>query len=316
MRRVVVVGCGRLGRQVAAAAMAKGFAVQAIVRTPGSKRSLEARRIPARVLDLDQDLDPDTGQNTGRQVGQYGNRACTAKRPDFHGAHVFYFVPPAGTGSEDRRIHRFLDLFSDGNLPASVVLLSVTGVYGDCGGAWVTEDTPVEPMTDRARRRLYVEQVFRRWVESQRVGYCILRAAGIYGPGRLPVARLRARKPVLDPSEPVFSNRIHEQDLVRVCIALLEKTHLNTLLNVADDAPSTMSDYFFQVADSLGLPRPPVISRRRAGVLLSDGMLSYLSESRRISNRRMKTLLGLELQYPTLADGLSAMKHKPSEPFA
>jgi len=289
--RVVIIGCGKLGRKLAVAAAARGYDVMATVRTSDSQSLCAQHRIPARLLDLD--------------------HSCAAAELDFRGAHVFYLVPPVSTGTEDRRVHRFLELLSADGLPASVVLLSVTGVYGDCAGAWVTEETPVKPMTDRARRRVYVEQAFRSWLERHRTGYCILRVAGIYGPGRLPLARIRARKPVLDPSEAGFSNRIHEQDLLDVCLALLEKTSLNTVLNVADDAPSTMTDYFFQIADRLQLPRPPVLSRRQAETVLSAGMLSYLSESRRVSNRRMKQLLGLKLRYPSLAHGLTAIDCKP-----
>ena len=116
---------------------------------------------------------------------------------------------------------------------------------------------------------------------------------------------LERAEPVLDPGESPYSNRIHADDLVRVCRAAARSTHDYRVYNVADGSPSTMSDYFFRVADALELPRPPTIDRALAQKTLSAGMLSYLSESRRMDNARLREELGVRLLYPDLDSGLA-----------
>ncbi len=136
--------------------------------------------------------------------------------------------------------------------------------------------------------------------------WIVLRVPGIYGPEKLPLARLREGTPVLREQDSPYTNRIHADDLAAVCIAAMRSTRTNTIYNVSDGHPSNMTDYFFKVADAAGLPRPPTVSRAGAQQVLSAGMLSFLQDSRRMSNAKMLDELQVELQYPDLAAGLSS----------
>jgi nucleoside-diphosphate-sugar epimerase len=148
------------------------------------------------------------------------------------------------------------------------------------------------------------ESRLREWRERSGGELVILRVAGIYGPGKLPLERLRQGLPLIRESEAPFSNRIHVADLVRVCVAAMERGGDGEIYNVSDGHPTTMTDYFNRLADTVGLPRPPLISLAEGEQQLSAGMMSYMRESRRLDNRKMLRELGVKLQYPTLAQGL------------
>jgi nucleoside-diphosphate-sugar epimerase len=219
---------------------------------------------------------------------------------------VYYFAPPPGSGVTDPRLESLVSAMTPSKPPRRVVLISTTGVYGDCRGDWVTEERPPNPLAPRAARRLAAENTLRRWSQASGVPIVILRVPGIYARGRLPVERLRAGEPVLREEESPFSNRIHADDLARVCVAAAHRDHPHDLYNVSDGHPTTMTDYFYRVADVLGLARPPAVTLEEARRRLGEGMLSYLAESKRIDNRRMREELGVELMYPDLASGLAA----------
>jgi nucleoside-diphosphate-sugar epimerase len=187
-----------------------------------------------------------------------------------------------------------------------IVYLGTTGVYGDCGGDWVDEDRPVRPSVDRARRRWDAETRLRDWSAHTGGELVTLRVAGIYGPGRLPLERLRSGQPMVAQDDAPWTNRIHADDLAAVCVAAMERGRSGAVYNVSDGNPGNMTDYFNSVADAAGLPRPPVIRMADAGGRLSEGLISYLRESRRLSNRRMLDELGVVLRYPTLEEGLRA----------
>jgi nucleoside-diphosphate-sugar epimerase len=201
---------------------------------------------------------------------------------------------------------RLLDLFARRGNPARLVYISTTGVYGDCDGAWVDETRAVCPRAERSLRRWDAEQQLRRWSSESGAELVILRVAGIYACDRLPIERIRSAQPVVKVDEAPWSNRIHVEDLVEVCLAAMERAPNGGLYNVCDGDPSTMTDYFCRIADAAGLPRPPQIPLAEAPGQVSAGMLSYLRESRRLSNRRMLDELGVRLRFPTLADGLAA----------
>jgi nucleoside-diphosphate-sugar epimerase len=188
-----------------------------------------------------------------------------------------------------------------------VVYISTTGVYGDCGGAWVDETWPARPAVDRARRRWDAEQTLSRWSRHTGCELVVLRVAGIYGPGRLPLERIRQAVPMVREAESPYSNRIHVDDLATVCMAAMERGQPGAVYNACDGSPSTMTDYFLAVADAAGLPPPPLIPLAEAAGQISEAMLSYLAESRRLSNRRQSEDLGVVLRYPTLAQGLRAV---------
>ena len=134
----------------------------------------------------------------------------------------------------------------------------------------------------------------------------ILRVAGIYGPGRLPLERLRRRLPLVAEREAPFTKRIHVDDLVDVAVTAMERAPDGAIYNACDGHPTTMNDYFNRVADLAGLARPPVVPLAEAPEALSAGMLSYMQESRRLSNRRLLDELGITLTYPILSEGLAS----------
>lgn len=286
MATVLVIGCGDVGRRVAAAERAAGEAVTALARSTPSAARLGALGLQVVHGDLD-----DPGTLVGLPTRE---------------ARVYYFAPPPPSGTTDPRLRNFLAAITADALPARIVLISTSGVYGDCHGEWVTEARPPRPDADRARRRLDAEQALLGWGEQQGVAVVILRVPGIYGPGRLPDRRVRAREPVLREDESPWSNRVHIDDLTRACLAAGQRGRPGAVYNISDGHPTTMTDYFNRVADALGLERPPQITLAQARAELSEGMQSYLAESKRLDNRRMRTELGVEPRYPDLAQGLAA----------
>jgi nucleoside-diphosphate-sugar epimerase len=282
---MLIVGCGYIGSRVAQRLQAQGEPVTGVVSSAASAERLGGRGIPVIRCDLD------TGQlPAGSTEGQ----------------QVFYFAPPPPRGGQDTRMQRFLDGCGVSGQPARIVYISTTGVYGDCAGEWVDESRPANPQVDRARRRWHAEQLLRGWQEHGGGELVILRVAGIYGPGKLPLARLRRGEPMVAETDAPWTNRIHADDLVEVCLAAMQRGSDGAVYNACDDEPGNMTDYFNRVADLAGLEPPPVISLQQAREQLSPGLLSYLGESRRLSNRRMHDELQVELRYPTLAEGLPA----------
>lgn len=285
MEKILIVGCGDIGRRVARLAGERSIPVTALVR-PGSAAKLNGVGITAVCGDLDE--------------------PATLMELPLQGATVFYFAPPPGGGITDPRMRAFCAAVAPGNEPRKVVYISTSGVYGDCGRRVVTEETPVNPQTARAKRRLDAETVLRQWGEKRHVAVIILRVTGIYGPGRLPVPYLESGHPVLDEREAPPTNRIHADDLARVCLAAADRGEAGEVFNVSDGRPGTMTEYFNAVADLLGLPRPPQVSMEEARQVMKPLMLSYISESRVMDNRKMREKLGIELIYPDLATGLRA----------
>ncbi len=226
----------------------------------------------------------------------------------YHHKTLFYFIPPPANGTVDSRIERFLDSISEKQLPDKIILISTTGVYGNCGADWVDESREPAPDTDRARRRLAAEQSLSNWCDQNHISYIILRVPGIYGPGKLPVQRLQQGKPVLKLEESPWSNRIHIDDLVQACVKAMDYSGKYTLFNISDGHPSSMSDYFIQVANRIGLPEPEQISLQECKKVFSENMISYLIESKKIINDRMINDLNVKLKYPTLQQGLSIVE--------
>ena len=279
--KLLIAGCGYVGRRVAQVEQAGGNDVSALVRTRFSAEQLAQQGVGVTTTDLDA-----TNPNVPKAEG------------------VYYFLPPPPDGQQDPRIDRFLAALSA--VPQRIVLISTTGVYGNCEGAWVDESHVPAPQAGRAQRRLHAERTLLGWCKENGVRPVILRVPGIYGPGKLPLERLRRQEPVLDPELSPWSNRVHVDDLVRACVAAMHHPDPQPVYNISDGHPSTMSDYFFAVADASGLPRPPVLDRAAATQQLSAGMQSYLAESKRIDNRLMREHLGVVPAYPDLASGLAA----------
>jgi nucleoside-diphosphate-sugar epimerase len=184
------------------------------------------------------------------------------------------------------------------------VYISTSGVYGDCAGALVDETRPVNPQTARAIRRVDAERRLLSWGELHDIAVVVLRAPGIYANDRLPRERLMQGTPVLARSEDVYTNHIHADDLAAIALAALNEDAPPGIYNACDDTMLKMGDWFDLVADRLGLPRPPRVSRSEAERKIPAPMLSFMGESRRLDNRRMKAMLGVKLRYPTVFEGL------------
>lgn len=282
---MLIIGCGYIGRVLGARNLLAGDLVNGVVFSLESSLQLRKIGIEPVAMDLDQSLEQLPLENEGR---------------------IFYFAPPPDSGIRDTRVSRFLGALRKRRCSPRIVYISTTGVYGDCQGEWVDEKRPVQAATDRARRRLDAENSLLEWGLQDEGEVVILRVAGIYGPGRLPLARLRQGLPMIHESQAPWTNRIHADDLVSVCEAAMDKGASGEIYNVSDGAPGNMAEYFNLVADLAELERPPVISRTQAQKELPATMLSYLQESRRIDNAKMLEDLGVTLDYPTLRAGLSA----------
>ena len=218
---------------------------------------------------------------------------------------VLHCAPPPNAGVADTRTTHLLAALGNGRiLPARVVYVSTSGVYGDCGGARVDESRHVHPQTDRARRRVDAERQLALWCSARGVALVILRTPGIYAADRLPLERLRLGTPVLRAQDDVYTNHIHAEDLAAVIVRALEDAAPGGTYNASDDSEMRMGDWFDLVAERAGLPRPPRIARSEAQSRIAPELLSFMSESRRLANRRMKEGLGVRLRYRTVFEGV------------
>ncbi len=281
--KATIIGCGDIGERVAKVFLSQKMVVNALVRQAARAEYLNKIGLNAVQSNLDQD-------DIDQQL--------------VAGAKVIWLAPPPQSGGEESRIKRWLNNLSGDALPHKIVYISTSGVYGDCNGAWVDESTPVNPQADRSKRRLDAEKQFVIWCKRHQVPCVILRVAGIYGEGRWPLARIKRGDPVVIKSEAAFSNRIHQDDLAQVCVAALLRDEAQGVINVSDGQPSTMTDYFQQIAKAFSLPALQEVTLQEAKQQLSPTMLSYLTESRRIDNRKMVKLLDVKLKYPTLKEAL------------
>ena len=283
----LIVGCGDIGQRVARLEIETGARVLGLVRSASTASILEKLGVSVLRADLDE-------------------VASLATLPD-QLATLYYFAPPPPSGLDDPRLRNFLNALE--GPPERVVYISTSGVYGDCTGAWIDEDWPLNPKSDRGKRRLAAELLLGEWSQQTGVPVVILRVPGIYGPGRLPVDRVRQGIPVVIPEESPYTNRIHADDLAAVCVAAARRGQPGSAYNVSDGHPTTMTDYFWRIADLTGLPRPAALSMAEARQVLTPAMLSFLEESRRLINRRMLDDLQITLRYPDLAHGLRHCLH-------
>ena len=230
---------------------------------------------------------------------------------------VLHCAPPPASGASDTRTANLISaLESRQILPTRFVYISTSGVYGDCGGARVDESRALHPRTERAKRRADAEAQLALWCKARGVALVVLRAPGIYAADRLPLERLRAGTPVLRAADDVYTNHVHAQDLAAICARALEPDARAGIYNASDDSGLKMGEWFDLVADWAGLPRPPRIARADAEGRLPTELLSFMGESRRLSNARLKQVLGIGLHYPTVREGLrhahAAGIHEPA----
>jgi nucleoside-diphosphate-sugar epimerase len=284
--RLLIVGCGDIGTRVASALRTR-TRVLALSSSPARLQGLRGLG----VLPLLGNLDHAT---TLARLAGVANR-------------VLYLAPPPSEGWGDPRLLALLRALRKRAAPARLVYGSTSGVYGDCAGAWVDETRAVNASTARAQRRVAAERHVRFFGRSAAASAQILRIPGIYAPDRAggtPRERLARGTPVLRAEDDVYTNHIHSDDLARACVAALWKGRPQRIYNVCDGSQLKMGDYFDLAADLYQLPRPPRVARDAAQSQLPVMLLSFMSESRRLVNKRMTQELGLALRYPSVLDGL------------
>jgi nucleoside-diphosphate-sugar epimerase len=223
---------------------------------------------------------------------------------------VLHLAPPAAHGEHDRRTAALLAALARGGGVQRLVYASTSGVYGDCAGARVHETRALRPATERARRRVDAELRVRAYARACRVRATILRVPGIYAfdrDGGDPRERVRRGTPALAGPDDVFTNHIHADDLARACVAALLRGPTMRAIHVTDDDALKMGDHLDRVADHCELPRVPRLTREQAQQRLSPLQMSFLGESRRLDNTRMKRELRLALRYPTVEAALAAL---------
>ncbi len=287
MQRLLIIGCGDIARR-ALPWLVKHYRVYAAVRSDARLRELRALGVTPLRADLDK-------PNSLKRLAGIGNL-------------VLHFAPPQETGAVDRRTRALLAALSTGKiLPRRFIYISTTGVYGDCGGAWVSEERPVHPQTPRARRRADAETRLRRFGRSRRVAVSILRAPGIYAVDRLPLSRLERGLPLLLETEDIYTNHIHADDLASIARRALSHGRPGRIYNASDESVLKMGEYFDLIAERLGLPRAPRLPRKDVEQRLSPAMLSFMGESRRLTNRRLRRELGVRLKYPDVATALGGL---------
>ncbi len=285
-QRVLIVGCGDIGMRVARGLHRR---VHLMALTSTGERTGALRELGVRVLRGDLD------------------RPASLRRLAGLADRVIHLAPPRPEAWTDTRTRALLTALRRRTAPQVLVYGSTSGVYGDCAGMRVAETRTLRADTPRARRRVDAERWVRFFGRGAGVRASILRIPGIYAPDRVggtPRKRLTAGTPVLRSEDDVYTNHIHADDLARVCSLALWRARPQRVYNVCDDSCLKMGDYFDLAADLYGLARPPRLARADATAALPLGLLSFMGESRRLDNTRLKRELKLVLRYPTVAQGL------------
>jgi len=277
--RLLIVGCGDVGLRIVAR-VHRRFRILALTSSP--------ERVPAL-----------RAAGTVPIVGNLDDRA-SLRRLRGLAPWLIHLAPPPNRGRTDPRTRRLVAALAGS--ARRLVYVSTTGVYGDHGGALIDETARPQPANDRAVRRLDAERYMRA------AGAAVLRVPGIYAHDRLPLERLRAGTPALRAEDDVFTNHIHADDLARVSLAALWRGRPGRVCNAVDDSALKMGEYFDQVADCFGLPRPPRLPRERLQAAVSPMMYSFMAESRRLGNARLRSELRVRLVWRTVADALRSLR--------
>lgn len=285
--RLLIIGCGDVGQRVVR--VQRHVRVVALTSSPDRVAALRAQGVTPVVGNLDV--------------------PASLQRLAGWATRVLHLAPPPVHGNTDPRTLALTRMLMRRSAPLSVVYGSTSGVYGDCAGEWVDESRTVNPITPRAQRRVDAEARVRHLgrLRSSPVRVSALRIPGIYAPDReggTPRDRLLRGTPVLAQADDVFTNHIHADDLARACQLALWRGKPQRVYNVNDDSQMRMGDYFDMAAGLYALAKPPRISRAQAQTELPAMQLSFMSESRRMVNTRMKRELRLQLRYADVKDGL------------
>ncbi len=297
--RLTVIGAGDVGaRLITQLSERFGTRIAILAVTRRNEQAARLRALGARVLSLDLD------------------RRASLRRLRGFRQRVIQLAPPPEVGLDDPRTRHLLSALSASSADylnrrrtaraqAAWVYASTTGVYGDVQGAFIDETRPVAPSSDRAKRRIRAEHLWRAAGRSGEARTVIIRVPGIYAGNRLPIERLRKGLPALQASEDVYTNHINAEDLAQILWLAILRGRSNRIYHAVDDSDLKMGDYFDQVADALKLPMPPRKSRAEVAQIVSPAMLSFMQESRRLSNRRLQQELRVRLRYPQVADALA-----------
>ncbi len=283
---LLIVGCGDIGMRVLALLQPR-WRVLALTSSPARVPALRAAGALPLVADLDQPA----------SLWRLGGLSDA----------VLHLAPPPLQGQADPRTRALLRVLARGGRVIRLVYASTTGVYGDCAGASFDETRAVKPSSDRARRRVDAEAQLRWFGRASGARVSILRVPGIYALDRAgghPRERLLRGTPVLAAADDVYTNHIHADDLARACVAALHRGLPQRVVHACDNSDLKMGDYFDLAADLCGLPRPPRVAREDAQTQLSPMLMSFMSESRRLQNQRLKQELRLRLRYPSVVEGL------------
>lgn len=281
--RLLILGCGDVGLRLLPLVRAR-FRVFAVTTDPARCATLRAAGAVPLVADLD--------------------RPHTLKRLAGLAQYVVHMAPPQSEGTLDRRTRNLSAILPEG---ARLVYVSTSGVYGDCGGALIDETRSVAPHNGRAQRRVDAERVLRAWALRAGARLAILRVPGIYARERLPLRRLEQGTAALAEADDVYTNHIHADDLAAIVALALFRALPGRIYHAVDDTRMKMADYFDTVADAFDMPRPPRVARAQLENSVSPMLLSFMSESRRMRNERIKRELGVRLRYPQLGPAVAAM---------
>jgi len=279
--RLLLLGCGDVGMRLLPLLRTR-YRVLAVTSKPQRCAELRAAGALPLVADLDQ---PATLARLARLASV-----------------VVHLAPPQPDGSKDRRTRNLAAILPE---RTRLVYISTTGVYGDCGGARFDETRPLRPTNARAQRRVDAEQVLRGWARRTGSHLAILRVPGIYAHDRLPLERLQKGTPALIAEDDVYTNHIHADDLARIIVAAIDRARPLRAYHAVDGCEMKMGDYFDAVARALKLPLPPRLPRSALQQQVSPVMLSFMSESRRLRNERLRHELGVRLRYATVDDLLA-----------
>ena len=285
--RVLIVGCGDVGLRVAKMLTPR---VRVVALTSSAPRIANLRSVG--ITPLLGNLD---------EVAQLRRLAGLAQR-------ILYLAAPNPEGAADGRLVAFAQATRLRVPSRAWVYASTSGVYGDCQGARVPESAAMSPVTPRAHRRAHAEAAVRFLGRSAGVRASVLRVPGIYAndrDGGTPLTRLQKAMPVLHDHEDVYTNHIHADDLARACFLALWRGKAQRSYNINDDTDMKMGQYLDAAADLYGLPRPPRVAKEELQKEVSAMQLSFMNESRRLVNQRMKKELGLRLRYPSALQGLA-----------
>ena len=311
MNRILFVGCGDIALRVAGLLPAQ-HQLFGLLRNPERQGKLRA----AGITPLPGDLDNPHSLRRLRGLAHTVLHFAPPPTPDQNTSSPLYQRgAEGGFALKDTRTRNLLATLSKGRLPQRLIYISTSGVYGDCQGAEVEESRPLHAQTIRAQLRVSAEEQIRSWAKRTGVHASILRVPGIYAAERLPVERLNKGTPAIVDAEDGYTNHIHADDLARCVIAALQRAKPNRIYHTVDDSRMKMGEYFDAVADAFGLPHVPRVTRADAQKVLSPMLLSFMNESRRLSNTRMKQELKVELRYPTVAATLKEVSLAEIKPL-